>query len=77
MMAQVFEMLLINEDVKGALDYVHRCITDLIQGRSDFADMVITKSISKLEYKGKAVHVEVAKRMKERDPSYPMVPKKI
>lgn len=74
MMTRVFELLLIDDNVQGALHYVNQCVADLIQGKVDFADLVITKSISKLEYKGKAVHVEVAKRMKARDSSYLMAP---
>ena len=74
MMARVFELLLVDEDVQGALKYVRECVTELIQGKVEFSDLVITKSISKLEYKSKAVHVEVAKRMKARDSSYLMAP---
>jgi DNA polymerase elongation subunit (family B) len=74
MMAKIFNLLLVDENVEGALKYVHDCVADLVQGKIDFSDLVITKSISKLEYKGRTVHVEVAKRMKARDPSYPIAP---
>lgn len=74
MMARVFELLLIDENVDGALKYVHQCASDLIRGKVEYSDLVITKSISRPEYKSKVVHVEVAKRMKARDSSYGMAP---
>ena len=74
MMARVFEILLVDQDKKAALAYIHSCLSDLIQKKTEFSDLVITKSISKLEYKTKAVHFEVAKRMKARDAAYPMAP---
>lgn len=74
MMTKVFDLLLVDENIKGALDYIHSCLEDLIQGRVEYADLVITKSISRPEYKTKVVHVEVAKRMKARDSSYKMAP---
>jgi hypothetical protein len=74
MMERVFDLLLVQQNTRGALDYVHACLRDLIQRKVEFADLVITKSISKLEYKTKVVHFEVAKRMKARDPAYPMAP---
>ena len=74
MMARVFDLLLVDENIEGTLEYVHKCVADLVQGRVDFADLVITKSISKAEYKSKTVHVEVAKRMKARDPTYSVAP---
>jgi DNA polymerase delta subunit 1 len=74
MMAKVFDLLLVEQNTKAALDYVHSRVDDLIHRKIDFSDLVITKSISKSDYKGKVVHVEVAKRMKARDSSYLMAP---
>lgn len=72
MMGKIFELLFIDGDVDGALAFVHKSVADLIQGKIDFPDLVITKSLSKAEYKGRVAHYEVAKRMKERDSSYSM-----
>lgn len=74
MMTRVFEFLLIDGDVQGALKYVHQRAVDLIQGKVKFSDLVLTKSISKPAYKSKTAHVEVAARMKARDPSYLVAP---
>lgn len=73
-MARVFELLLVDENIGGAVNYVHECVADLFHNRVEYTDLVITKSISKMVYKSKAVHVEVAKRMKKRDSSYLMAP---
>lgn len=73
-MSRVFDILLIENNLQKALDFVKSIVADLIHHRIDMADLVVTKSISKGEYKAKTVHIEVAKRMKSRDGSYSMAP---
>ncbi|KAI7870138.1 DNA polymerase family B-domain-containing protein [Spinellus fusiger] len=59
--------LLIEKDVTGAQDFVKHTIADLLQNRIDLSQLVITKALSKTEYKSKQAHVELAARMKKRD----------
>ena len=48
--------------------FVKRTIADLLQDRVDTSLLVITKQYSKIDYKAKVAHVELAKRMLKRDP---------
>ena len=73
------DKILINQDVKGAIEYVKQQISDLLQNKMDISRLVITKSLNKgaeyalglggkkEDYKVKQAHVELAARMKKRD----------
>ena len=73
------DMILIQQDVKGAVEYVQSQISDLLQNKMDISQLVITKSLNKgaeyalglggkkEDYKVKQAHVELAARMKKRD----------
>ncbi|KAI8977005.1 DNA polymerase family B-domain-containing protein [Mycotypha africana] len=61
------DKLLIERDVEGAQVYVKQTIADLLQNKVDLSQLVITKALSKTDYENKQAHVELAKRMKERD----------
>ena len=67
----VLQKILMERNVKGAVEYVKRTISDLLMNRMDLSLLVITKSLSQAaeSYENKAAHVELAKRMKERDPA--------
>lgn len=60
-------MLLIDRDVEGAQEFVKEVIADLLQNKVDMSNLVITKALAKTEYDGKQAHVELAKRMQQRD----------
>ncbi|KAG8176686.1 hypothetical protein JTE90_018415, partial [Oedothorax gibbosus] len=64
------EKLLINRDPKGATEYAKQTIADLLCNRIDISQLVITKELTKTdkEYAAKQAHVELAHRMKKRDP---------
>lgn len=74
------DMILIQQDVKGAIEYVKSEISDLLQNKMDISRLVITKSLNKgaeyalgiggkkEDYKTKQAHVELAARMRKRDP---------
>eukprot|EP00939_MAST-03C_sp_MAST-3C-sp1_P003523 g3523.t1 len=68
----VLHKILIGRSVKGAITYVKQMIQDLLQNKIDISLLVITKSMSKdadsADYKAKQAHVELARRMKKRDP---------
>ncbi|KAK8066334.1 DNA polymerase delta catalytic subunit [Apiospora hydei] len=64
---KVLRMMLIDEDVNGAQEYVKETISDLLQNKVDMSKLVITKALTKENYDGKQAHVELAERMKKRD----------
>jgi len=74
------DTILIHQNVEGAINYVKSQIADLLQNKMDISRLVITKSLNKgaeyalglggkkEDYKMKQAHVELAARMKQRDP---------
>ncbi|CAM9288465.1 unnamed protein product [Ectocarpus sp. 8 AP-2014] len=64
--------VLIDRDVQGAITYSKQVISELLQNRMDISLLVITKSLGKSAdsegYTAKQAHVELAMRMKKRDP---------
>ncbi|KAI2464890.1 DNA polymerase family B-domain-containing protein [Annulohypoxylon bovei var. microspora] len=66
---KVLRMILINQDVQGAQDYVKDTIADLLQNKIDMSKLVITKALTKEseDYDAKQAHVALAERMKKRD----------
>lgn len=65
---KVLDYILEERNVEKAERFVKQTIADLLQNRIDLSQLVITKAYSKHEYDGKQAHVELAKRMKKRDP---------
>ncbi|EME47501.1 hypothetical protein DOTSEDRAFT_50888 [Dothistroma septosporum NZE10] len=61
------KMLLIDQDVQGAQDYVKETISELLQNRVDMSNLVITKALTKSDYANKQAHTELAERMRKRD----------
>ncbi|AEO62895.1 caa6cf64-06a3-4efd-8d5c-cadb74274332 [Thermothielavioides terrestris] len=64
---KVLRMILIDQDVPGAQEYVKDTIADLLQNKIDMSKLVITKALTKEDYAAKQAHVELAQRMKKRD----------
>eukprot|EP00915_Cephaloidophora_sp_WS-2016_P004816 GHVH01006426.1.p1 GENE.GHVH01006426.1~~GHVH01006426.1.p1 ORF type:complete len:1089 (+),score=158.43 GHVH01006426.1:102-3368(+) len=64
----VLKKILVDKDVNGAQQYVRGVITDLMMNKIDMSLLVMTKSIGKEDYSAKLAHVELAKRIRERDP---------
>ncbi|KXJ93306.1 DNA polymerase delta catalytic subunit [Microdochium bolleyi] len=64
---KVLRMILIDQDVPGAQEYVKNTIADLLQNKVDMSKLVITKALTKESYDAKQAHVELAARMKKRD----------
>lgn len=64
--------IIIERNVQGAIDYAKNTISDLLQNKLDISMLVITKSLGKsaddADYSAKQAHVELAMRMKKRDP---------
>ncbi|KCV68427.1 DNA polymerase delta subunit 1 [Fonticula alba] len=63
--------LLIERDQQGAIDYAKQMISDLLMNRIDMSQLVISKSLSKSgeDYAAKQAHVELAEKMRKRDPA--------
>ncbi|KAK0727900.1 DNA polymerase family B-domain-containing protein [Lasiosphaeria miniovina] len=64
---KVLRMILIDQDVPSAQEYVKDTIADLLQNKVDMSKLVITKALTKEDYTAKQAHVELAARMKKRD----------
>lgn len=65
------DRLLIHSDVEGAKNFVKKMVSDLYQGEIDISLLVITKGLTKKseDYVNKQTHVELAEKMRKRDPS--------
>lgn len=61
--------ILIDRDEKSAIAYTKSIISDLLQDRVDLSMLVISKSLGKEDYAAKVAHVELARRMRKRDPA--------
>jgi len=57
-------------DPNGAVEYVKNVISDLLCNRIDISQLVISKELTKTdgEYSNKQPHVELANKMRKRDP---------
>merc|ERR1711957_559745 len=69
----VLNMILIDKNISGATTYVQGVISELLQNKIDLSLLVITKSLGKganaEDYSAKQAHVELAEKMRKRDPS--------
>jgi DNA polymerase delta subunit 1 len=67
------QKILVERSVQGALDYTKMMISELLLNKLDLSLLVITKALGKSadssEYSNKQAHVELAERMRQRDPS--------
>ncbi|CAI5450981.1 unnamed protein product [Caenorhabditis angaria] len=64
------EKLLIDRDEQSALDFAKKTIGDLLCNKIDISLLIISKELTKSgdKYQAKQAHVELAARMKKRDP---------
>merc|ERR1719230_746074 len=65
--------ILIDQSIERATQYVKHSISELLQNKVDLSLLVISKSLGKgasaEDYAAKQAHVELADRMRKRDPS--------
>jgi len=65
--------ILIDRSIDGAMEYTRKVISELLQNKIDLSLLVITKSLGKganaEDYSAKQAHVELAERMRKRDPT--------
>jgi DNA polymerase delta subunit 1 len=64
----IYSDLFPNRDPDGAVQFAKDMISDLLCNRLDISQLVITKELAKEDYKAKQAHVELAEKMKKRDP---------
>eukprot|EP00916_Digyalum_oweni_P020012 GHVL01033474.1.p1 GENE.GHVL01033474.1~~GHVL01033474.1.p1 ORF type:complete len:611 (+),score=103.67 GHVL01033474.1:1405-3237(+) len=68
----VLNKILIDRSVEGAVSHAKKVISELLQNNVDLSLLVITKSLGKgasaEDYSARQAHVELAERMKKRDP---------
>lgn len=64
----VLRKILYDRDIEGAKNFVRDTIAKLMTNQVDMSLLVMTKSIGKEDYSAKVAHVELAKRMRIRDP---------
>jgi len=69
----VLDKILIDKSIPSATEYVKSVISDLLQNKVDLSLLVISKSLGKganaEDYASKQAHVELAEKMRKRDPA--------
>lgn len=69
----VLHRILIDRSISSAKEFVQSIIADLLQNKVDLSLLVITKSLGKganaEDYASKQAHVELAEKMRKRDPT--------
>ncbi|KAK2196823.1 bifunctional DNA-RNA polymerase superfamily/DNA-directed DNA polymerase [Babesia duncani] len=68
MMERVLHLLLVELNLNGAIEYIKGRITELLKNEIDISLLVVTKSLGKIDYDMRLPHVELAKKLKQRDP---------
>ncbi|EDV29384.1 uncharacterized protein TRIADDRAFT_18979 [Trichoplax adhaerens] len=65
------QKLLVDRNPDSAIKHVQQTISDLLCNRIDISQLIITKELTRSddEYAGKQAHVELAAKMRKRDPS--------
>lgn len=74
MVDKVLDLLLYERDLAQVARYVQGTLQDLNRGKIDISQLIISRSISRSidgdAYKTKSAHVELARRLRIRDPTY-------
>merc|ERR1719460_3233742 len=60
--------ILIDQSIEKAVAYVQRTISDLLQNKVDLSLLVVSKQLAKETYDVRMPHVELAEKMRKRDP---------
>ncbi|KAK0090917.1 hypothetical protein PV325_000083 [Microctonus aethiopoides] len=68
MMNTCLQKLLIERNPDEAVDYAKQIISDLLCNRIDISQLIVTKELTKTDYAARQAHVELAAKMKKRDP---------
>ena len=65
---RVLELILEDRNVEEAEEFVKKTIANLLQNKVDLSQLVISKQLSRQDYANRQPHVELAERMRKRDP---------
>lgn len=70
-LSTALRLMLIDRDPRKAEEYVRTLVSDVFAGHVDISMFIISKSLAKKqdEYGAKQAHVELAERMRRRDPA--------
>uniref|UniRef100_A0A3B0MHL2 DNA polymerase n=1 Tax=Theileria annulata TaxID=5874 RepID=A0A3B0MHL2_THEAN len=68
MLEQILYLLLVKLDLDGAIEFVKKKVSELLKNEIDVSLLVITKSLGKVDYEQRLPHVELAKKLRKRDP---------
>ncbi|CRG99029.1 DNA polymerase delta catalytic subunit, putative [Plasmodium relictum] len=69
MMETILNKLLIEKNLNSAIEYTKSKIRELLTNNIDMSLLVVTKSLGKTDYETRLPHVELAKKLKQRDSS--------
>lgn len=69
MVDDALKAILIDRNVDKARTLTKKRIQDLLMNKVDMSYLVMSKSLGKEDYAGKLAHVELAKKLKIRDPA--------
>jgi DNA polymerase delta subunit 1 len=65
----VLQKLLIEQDVDGAIDFVKKVVSDLLQNKIDLSLLVVSKTLTRAtsDYEAKQAHVFLVEKLRKRD----------
>jgi DNA polymerase delta subunit 1 len=65
----VLQKLLIEQDVDGAIEFVKKIVSDLLQNRIDLSLLVVSKTLTRAttDYEAKQAHVFLVEKLRKRD----------
>ncbi|EZG53813.1 DNA polymerase [Gregarina niphandrodes] len=69
MLDDALKILLVQRDVSKAAKLVQDKVRDLLMNKIDMSYLVLSKSLGKEDYTSKLAHVELAKKLRQRDPT--------
>lgn len=73
-MESIVTKIMLENDIAGARAVLDGVLRELLGGRTDIGKLVITRAITKDDYKVAPIHLLLAQRMAKRDPSYEFGP---
>ncbi|EAN34137.1 DNA polymerase family B family protein [Theileria parva strain Muguga] len=68
MLEKILYLLLVKLDLDGAIEFVKQKVSELLKNDIDVSLLVITKTLGKVDYEQRLPHVELAKKLRKRDP---------
>ena len=69
-MSGLVDQFLLKGDDSAALGVLSSTLKSLMAGQTDLGELVVSKAVTKEEYKSVPAHIALARRMQVRDPTY-------